>query len=189
MTTNTRPTPPPNPSVIVQEWNLLSAWYENSARMVITYPLLINASAAIALASFFKQDHTVLYLKIALFSFICGIIFGIITLMLEYITPFIAFEHFKKHFFRNQTNDISILRHRHDTYFFKKLKRISATIKIRLFNASLGITSCFIGIYCVANDLAGRHQYWITIFSILFIVYFVSLIYLVIIKLKPEVPK
>lgn len=174
------------PGLIIQEFIKLANWYESSARMIITYPLLINASAAIALVSFFTHNNPPLYAKIAIFSFIGGILFGIFTLVLEFITPYIALQHYRDHFFKNYKNDAETVKQRYDAYVYKGFERILATIKIRIFNGVLAILCCLIGIFFVANNLASNQLGRISEISILFFIYCMIMLYLIKKELKPS---
>jgi|GEM_PF-5802207 len=50
-------------NLIIQEWNSVTGWYENFARMIITYLLLLNASATDHFFKGDKRDHLVLKQK------------------------------------------------------------------------------------------------------------------------------
>lgn len=186
--TNSNPTTTdPHPGLIIQEHIKLTNWYESYAQMILTYPLLINASAAIALASFFTHNNPPLYAKPAIFSFICGVLFGILTLILEFITPYVAVTHFVNHFFKDYKNDANVLKERYATYCFKRHERMMTTINIRIVNGILAILCCFIGIFFIVNDIAGKHLILISGLSILFLIYSAVVVYLIIQKLKPPI--
>ncbi|TAK76631.1 MAG: hypothetical protein EPO11_03925 [Gammaproteobacteria bacterium] len=151
----------------------------------MTYPLLINASATIALASFL-HNNVATYLKIAFFTFICGILFGLVTLILEYITPYFALEHFKNHFFLKHPTNIDKIKQKHDTYFSNKNNRTKATITIRLCNGAFALICSYIDITCVVNHFAGTRPCYIWLISLLFSIYTITLVFLVKKKLKPD---
>ena len=104
---------------VLKELDILSNWFETAVKLLISIPLFINASAVIALTTFFSNKSSPdFHIKIASLFFIMGTFFGIFTLIFEYLTPFFAGETSKKYLIKeaHSKNSITELLKRFDAY-------------------------------------------------------------------------
>jgi len=173
---------------IIQELDVLSNWFETAVKLVISIPLFINATAAIALTSFFSNNDCPHFsIKWASLFFILGTVFGIFTLIFEYLTPLFAKETSKKYFFENpnQDNFINELLKRHEAYASSKEARHYKTIKIRMMNGGAGILLCLIGIFFIARYIIGSFSLLI-MSTLLLALYFTLITYLLYQNIRPK---
>jgi hypothetical protein len=146
-------------------------FYNQSVKLILTIPLFINAGGAIALASFFNKNpnETSLYIRHAAIWFIAGTILGILTLVFEYFAIHFEWVHYTDHInsFKDKAGGtpqgwLEVFK----TYFDNsqtRFQNLMTTIRLRIFNGSLSIISCFVGIYYIAGYVLSD---WLLIWQI-----------------------
>jgi hypothetical protein len=173
---------------VIEESNRLSNWYETSVRLIISVPLFINAGAAIALTSFFSGNASVATdIKLASISFIVGTVFGIFTLIFEYLTSFFGMNIYNKHMFNNIHPEkfIEESLSRYEVYNQSLNDRMMKTIIIRIINGGLGIMSCFVGIFFIAKYIINDCRLPVLL-SFIILLYFITMICLLYQQIKPQ---
>ena len=151
-------------------------FYNHQVRMILTIPLVINAGAAIALASFFYKNNPNPDIKSAATCFILGTIFGIATLIFEFFAARFDWSHFNEYLFsfKQKTQGVpdKILTELKEYYlsYPARYKKISSTVLLRIINGAISVIFCFLGIYFIASYLSIT-QCTLTVISALFATY------------------
>lgn len=161
-----------------------SEFYEKSVRMILTIPLFVNAGAAISLTSFYSNPNPDLTISLATISFVCGTVFGILTLIFEYFAAYFSqldfhkyLNYFKSKAAKGQEEMLEELKKHYDGYF-DYLKKIQGTVLLRIINGSISIFFCFLGIYFIAVFLLNNYYIPSGVFGFLIIYFVIALIWM-----------
>jgi hypothetical protein len=130
-----------------------SDFYEQTAKMIITFPLFVNAAAAIALVTFFSSENyqQISSIRWAEIIFVIGTAVGLLTLIFEYFFAYFCHHHFNNYlinfanYAETQQGALQELK-KYYSNFSLRHQKIQTTIKLRIFNGGISMFFCFLGI-------------------------------------------
>lgn len=151
--------------------------FNQNVRLILTIPLYINAGAAISLSSFFyNHANPNNNIKMAITFFILGTIFGIATIVFEFIASHFDWIYFNNYLLttteKMEENTDVMLKEikRYYKLFVVGNKRKLGTVRFRIFNGTLSVLLCLLGIYFISHYLF-PDSYLPLVMTVFFLIY------------------
>lgn len=166
-------------NALMTEIKEVGEWYDRNVKMIISIPLFINAGAVVALAAFFEKGTPDILIKYAVFCFMAGLVFGIFTLIFEFLSSFYkkyalndCLSSVHKHLTKREMEELSkVLNQRYKNCGMDRVNNVSVESKLRIMNVLGCIISCLLGIFFAANHVSNTY---LPFASVILVLYFLG---------------